>query len=247
MKKQLHCCNTHIKKVMKDFHLFFFPIMWLISSRFDYQKGSLHYQAPALLHLCTLINVIVFQRQKQTLSKGAVTQNEWMNEQLFESRMGSLAVSPFLSDFLENSEEKKLGFFFGKTLCRCLLYKWIQLQILYAIWSLFNFWLLCKYHFIVEELFQISACWKTTLLIPFAPSLNVAITAVVFKSDASFPTKLLPPDWRPQIFGFKSFILRKKNYIKIMNISITHSLKAMCRNALNKPLDCHCNLKRQWR
>lgn len=37
-----------------------------------------------------------------------------MNEQLFESRMGSLAVSPFLSDFLENSEEKKLGFFFWK-------------------------------------------------------------------------------------------------------------------------------------
>lgn len=79
VKKQLHCCNTHIKKVMKDFHLLFFPIMWLISFRFDYQKGSLHYQAPALLHLCTLINVIVFQRQKQTLSKGAVTQNEWMN------------------------------------------------------------------------------------------------------------------------------------------------------------------------
>lgn len=37
-----------------------------------------------------------------------------MNEQLFESRMGSLAVSPFLSDFLENSEEKKLFFFFEK-------------------------------------------------------------------------------------------------------------------------------------
>lgn len=39
-----------------------------------------------------------------------------MNEQLFESRMGSLAVSPFLSDFLENSEEKKLGFFWKNTL-----------------------------------------------------------------------------------------------------------------------------------
>lgn len=33
-----------------------------------------------------------------------------MNEQLFESRMGSRAVSPFLSDFLENSEEKKWVF-----------------------------------------------------------------------------------------------------------------------------------------